>query len=137
MNKYVITLHENDDNIFEQKCNELIEQGYKISSTNCDCIVNDTYDCQVYQAIMIKEKLDIIKEKENLYNWNDPKILHWVKYIATDKSGCRYGYEFEPEKKNKEWLLSYGRIISLGIFNVGDWENSLEERPKNKEEFYE
>ena len=41
---------------------------------------------------------DVVNDIETLYDWNVSDIPLWVKYIATDNNGFKYGYEFEPEK---------------------------------------
>ena len=49
-------VHETDENVFEKVCNELMEQGYKLSSSSVG-YVPDPYDCNYLMAIMIKEKV--------------------------------------------------------------------------------
>mgnify|MGYP000947344460 FL=1 len=47
---------ESKPDVFEEKVNELLKMGYKISSTSCGFVNSEAYDfCSVYQAILIKE----------------------------------------------------------------------------------
>lgn len=49
-------VEESKPNVFEEKVNELLKMGYKISSTSCGFVNSEAYDfCSVYQAILIKE----------------------------------------------------------------------------------
>jgi hypothetical protein len=86
--------------------------------------------CEVSFIVGYKTKERESKKKETLYNWNDPTIPAWVEYIAIDQTGHKYGYELKPDEKTAERFLAYGRLIHFGIFDVSDWENSLERRPK-------
>ena len=45
-----------DKDIIEKKVNELLSQGYKISSTSCGFVQSEIYDfCSSYHAILVKE----------------------------------------------------------------------------------
>lgn len=53
----VETISENDEKIFKEKVNNLISQGYTISSTNCGYageIGGNVYDCEYWMAILVK-----------------------------------------------------------------------------------
>jgi hypothetical protein len=42
--------------VFEDECNKLLNEGYKLLSSSCGFIDNERYDyCSVYKAIFIKE----------------------------------------------------------------------------------
>lgn len=50
-------IENNDKDEFENKVNELLSQGYKLSSSNCGYVGevgNSVYDCNYYMAILIK-----------------------------------------------------------------------------------
>ena len=52
----VFVVDESRPDVFEEKVNELLKMGYKISSTSCGFVNSEAYDfCSVYQAILIKE----------------------------------------------------------------------------------
>lgn len=45
-----------DEDAFERRVNELLENGYKLSSSSCGFVDSEKYDyCSSYQAILIKE----------------------------------------------------------------------------------
>lgn len=54
----VETVSTTDSKVFKEKIEELLSQGYKVSSTHC-CYVgevgNDVYDCESWMAILVKE----------------------------------------------------------------------------------
>ena len=53
-NKPIIVIEESCPTGFENKCRELIEKGYDLSSSNCGFVQSEAYDfCSVYQAIFI------------------------------------------------------------------------------------
>ena len=57
-NSYVETVDETDAKVFAAKMNDLISQGYKVSSTNCGYIGevgNDVYDIKLWMAILVRE----------------------------------------------------------------------------------
>ena len=57
MEKYIVAVSENDAQKFEKKCDELIEQGYKVQSTSCGFVNHTEYNfCDVWQAIFIKKE---------------------------------------------------------------------------------
>ncbi len=54
----VETISENDENKFKEKIRELINEGYKVSSTSCGYVSEvggNVYDCEYWMAILIKE----------------------------------------------------------------------------------
>lgn len=62
------------------------------------------------------------------YDWS--KAPEWARFIATDKSGVSWAYEYKPEKKDFFWDVYLGSIKKLTIKYTADWAESLEERPK-------
>ena len=53
----LILVNETDHIKFSEKCNELISQGYIVSSTSCGFIDSAEYDyCLVLNAILIKKE---------------------------------------------------------------------------------
>ena len=52
------TISECDSNEFEKKVNELIKEGYKITSSSCGYVGevgNSVYDCEYWMAILVTE----------------------------------------------------------------------------------
>jgi len=51
--KPVVTVNESDSQIYEQKCADLIQQGYVLVSASCGFINSESYDyCSSFQAIL-------------------------------------------------------------------------------------
>lgn len=58
INNMIETISENDEKRFKEKVNDLLSEGYKISSTNCGYtgeVGGNVYDCEYWMAILIKE----------------------------------------------------------------------------------
>ena len=56
MNK-IVTVSNNKQGDFEYMVNEYLEEGYKLSSSNCGFINSEAYDfVDVWQAILYKEE---------------------------------------------------------------------------------
>lgn len=54
----VIAIEFSDKDQFQEKCENLITNGYKIMSSSCGFVDSSEYDfCSVYQAIFIDEGL--------------------------------------------------------------------------------
>lgn len=57
------------------------------------------------------------------------EVPEWVKYIATDSNGSIYGYEYEPAKFNRQWMMNakYAeqRVHCILDKLVDDWDLSL------------
>lgn len=54
----IVTISESNNNIFENKVNDLIDDGYKIISSSCGYVGevgNNVYDCEYWMAILEKE----------------------------------------------------------------------------------
>lgn len=52
------TISECDFEEFENKINDLMKEGYKISSSSCGYVGevgNDVYDCEYWMEILVKE----------------------------------------------------------------------------------
>lgn len=65
---------------------------------------------------------------KNLYkpSWEDaPK---WANWLAMDKDGSWFWYEYPPEKGEETFLAARARAINAILKG---WENSVEERPSN------
>lgn len=53
------TLSESNSNEFENKLNDLLDDGYKISSSSCGYIGevgSNVYDCEYWMAILVKQE---------------------------------------------------------------------------------
>jgi hypothetical protein len=59
-------------------------------------------------------------------DWKDAP--EWAKWLAMDRDGEWYWYEFEPAIANDQWLQYGGRAADAGIADVR-WDKSLEGRP--------
>jgi hypothetical protein len=53
----LFVVNETDPKVFEKKCNELLDEGFKLSSSACGFVDSAEYNfCGVYDAIFIKEE---------------------------------------------------------------------------------
>ena len=55
------TISESNSNEFENKVNDLLDDGYKISSSSCGYVGevgNSVYDCEYWMAILVKQEDD-------------------------------------------------------------------------------
>ena len=84
-----------------------------------------------FDPVWVECRLPIKQETKSRYDWD--RFPKWVKWIATDPDGRVWGYSTKPEfdKSISVWcsVMAY-RFFELG--DPTDWENSLEERPKNQ-----
>ena len=56
--KPVVAINITDENEFEDRCKELIGDGYKLSSSYCGFANSESYDfCSSYQAIFVDSSL--------------------------------------------------------------------------------
>lgn len=52
----IVTVSANKQGYFEDQVNEYLQEGYKLSSSNCGFINSEAYDfVDVWQAILYKE----------------------------------------------------------------------------------
>ena len=56
----------------------------------------------------------------------------WANYVAMDKNGKWYWFEFEPQKEGNCWNTNFkkGGMYSEVRFNGEKWETSLQKRPE-------
>ena len=59
------------------------------------------------------------------YQGRQYSVPIWVKFVATDKCGSIYGYEFEPYKSGGAWLGREGRVFV--VTRDKEWDSSLVE----------
>lgn len=57
MKKFTVeVLDETSNVIFKNKCEDLLNDGYKMKSSSCGFVQSDEYDfCTSFQAIFVKE----------------------------------------------------------------------------------
>lgn len=71
-------------------------------------------------------------EPEPEIPWDE--LHEWVQWVAMDKNGDWYGYDNEPQKGNRQWvILIPGEFTYIAIAEVTarDWRTSLRQRPKH------
>lgn len=52
----IAAVHESDPDLFANKCQEYIDEGYIISSTGCGFVDSAEYDfCGSYHAVLVKK----------------------------------------------------------------------------------
>ena len=59
--------------------------------------------------------------------WRDAP--DFARYLAQDEGGEWYWFSHEPNAGDSEWWVSGGKYCRA---NVGDWKETLEERPVNE-----
>lgn len=78
-----------DKDKFEIYCNNLISQGFTISSSNCGFVNDSKYDfCNVYQAIFTRKEEDI-KPISNDYQYISQCCKDGCEYFNNPK-GCLF-----------------------------------------------
>lgn len=69
MKPYTLIIDERDYNVFQRKCQEARNQGYKLSSSSCGFVNSADYDfCSCYQAIFVLDETTQTKDYQPLIN---------------------------------------------------------------------